>query len=145
MIIGVFGFPNSGKTVYTWEFIYHKLLKEGSNFFIQRANPDGDRPLTSQGKSMRREQRIGGVFDEKFVDYVIKSALNLAKNFKIVYLDCGGMQSQENQRIIEICDEALVIGRNIDDLKSWQEFILTTKQIPIKFYLSSIEFNEINL
>lgn len=141
MIIGIFGFPNSGKTVYTWEFIYYKLLKDNRSFFIQRANPDGDRPLSSRGMAVG-EQWLGGVFDQKFVNWVIESALNLSKNFEFVYLDTGGMQSQENQEIIKICDEAIVIGRNENDLKSWQDFIINTKKIPVKFYLSSIEFEE---
>jgi len=143
-VIGVFGFPGSGKTTFVWEVLYPKLQKAGHNFFIQRANPDADRPLSSKGK-LAGVQKLGGVFNEEFVNWVIKSVESLRKQFNLVYLDCGGMQSEENKKIIEICDEAIVIGKEVKDLISWRDFILNTKNIPIKFYLSSIVFNEVNL
>ena len=135
-IIAVLGFPRSGKS--TWlSQQYQYLRSRGASFFVQRACPDGEGQWvfeSQNGKSLR----VKGKFDEVFVKWVVESAVNLAKVFQLVYLDCGGRQSEENRRIISIADEAIIIGKSLEDLESWAGFVRGVKNIPLKFYLSRV-------
>jgi len=120
-IIAVVGFPHSGKTTYLRKYLYNKLRSSGVSFFIQSANPDGEGQWTVESPN-GRQMRPKGEWDNRFVDWIIKSIKNLAKVFDAVYLDCGGKQSPENQHILQFCDEVLIIAKNGDDAYSWYKF-----------------------
>jgi CRISPR-associated protein Csx3 len=142
-IIAVLGFPKSGKS--TWLSQQYKiLLSQGKSFFVQRACPDGEGQWTFEAPN-GKELRVKGKFDEQFVNWVKNSAINLNKVFDVVFLDCGGRQSPENKSILEVVDEAIIIGRTKEDLKSWENFVKSVKSIPIRFYLSYLNNNgEVN-
>ncbi|MHA1832373.1 MAG: hypothetical protein ACTSV7_00140 [Candidatus Baldrarchaeia archaeon] len=137
VIIAVLGFPKSGKS--TWlSQQYNVLRSQGKSFFIQRACPDGEGQWTFEspnGKALR----VKGKFNPQFVKWVKDSALNLAKTFETVYLDCGGRQSQENAEILQICEGAIIIGRTLEDIESWVNFVknANSKVSIIACYLSS--------
>jgi CRISPR-associated protein Csx3 len=135
-IIAVLGFPKSGKS--TWLSIQYTTLRaQGKSFFVQRACPDGEGQWTFESEN-GKALRVKGLFDPAFVSWVKQSALNLAKTFETVYLDCGGRQSPENAQILEVCDAAIIIGRMLEDLESWANFVKTVRgPIPLTFLLSS--------
>jgi hypothetical protein len=138
MIVAVLGFPRSGKSTWLAQQ-YAALRSQGRSFFVQRACPDGEGQWTFESKN-GKELRVKGRFDPAFVAWVKESALGLAKVFQEVYLDCGGRQSAENAQILEVCDAAVIIGRSLEDLESWANWIKAIKpSIPLKLYLSSLE------
>jgi CRISPR-associated protein Csx3 len=135
-IIAVLGFPKSGKS--TWLSIQYTALRaQGRSFFVQRGCPDGEGQWTFESEN-GKDLRVKGQFDPAFVAWVKQSALNLARVFETVYLDCGGRQSQENAQILEVCDAAIIIGRTPEDLESWANFVRSVRgPIPLTFFLSS--------
>jgi CRISPR-associated protein Csx3 len=147
-IVAVLGFPKAGKSTWLAQ-MYSSLRAQGKPFFVQRACPDGEGMWTfesTNGKALR----VKGKFDSAFVDWVKSSALNLSKSFETVYLDCGGRQSEENKEILGVADRAIIIGRTVEDIKSWAIFVKAVKNIPLKFYLSALEgdrvvFKEVEL
>jgi len=136
MIVAVLGSPGAGKTTYLRKHLYPKLRKEGRQFFIQPANPDGEGQWTVE--SGDRHSRPKRAFTQRFVDWVIDSAPNLEEQFGLVYLDCGGRESEENRRILQVCDEAVIVGRSEEELDVWEQFVTETKSMPLAFILSDV-------
>jgi CRISPR-associated protein Csx3 len=134
-IIAVLGFPKSGKS--TWLAQQYQILRcQGESFFIQRACPDGEGMWTFESKN-GKEIRVKGKFDQAFVEWVKQSAIQLSKIFSIVYLDCGGRQSQENKEILQVCDRAIIIGGCLEDIESWLNWVKSVKEnVQIETYLS---------
>lgn len=143
MIIAVLGFPKSGKSTWLAQQ-YNTLRSQGKSFFVQRACPDGEGQWTFES-SNGKDLRVKGCFDPKFVEWVKTSALNLSKFFEIVYLDCGGRQSQENREILQICQGAIIIGRTLEDIENWVNFVKMANPALtiIATYLSSYDNNEV--
>jgi CRISPR-associated protein Csx3 len=135
-IVAVLGFPKSGKSTWLAQQ-YNTLRSQGRSFFVQRACPDGEGHWTFESEN-GKALRVKGKFDPAFVAWVKESALGLAKTFKEVYLDCGGRQSAENAEILQVADAAIIIGRNLEDLESWANWVKSIKPMPITFYLSSL-------
>jgi hypothetical protein len=98
-----------------------------------------------------KELRVKGRFDPAFVEWVKQSAIQLSKIFSIVYLDCGGRQSQENKEILEGCDMAIIIGKSPEDLESWANWVKSIKPMPTQLYLSildkdgQVKYQEVNM
>ena len=141
-IIALLGFPRSGKS--TWLAQQYQILRsQGKSFFVQRACPDGEGQWTFESKN-GKELRVKGRFDPAFVEWVKQSAVQLSKIFSMVYLDCGGRQSQENKEILEVCDMAIIIGKTPEDLESWVNWVKSVKEnIKTETYLSSYDGNQI--
>jgi hypothetical protein len=136
LIVAVLGFPRSGKSTWLAQR-YSALRAQGRSFFVQRACPDGEGQWTFESKG-GKELRVKGRFDPAFVAWVKSSALNLSRCFETVYLDCGGRQSQENAEILQVCDAAIIIGRTLEDLESWANWVKSIKPMPVTLYLSSL-------
>jgi CRISPR-associated protein Csx3 len=134
-IIAVLGFPRSGKS--TWLAQQYQILRsQGRSFFVQRACPDGEGQWTFESRN-GKWLRVKGRFDPEFVEWVKQSALGLNKIFDMVFLDCGGRQSEENKSILGICDAAIIIGRSLEDIESWINWTRNVKaDIQIEAYLS---------
>jgi CRISPR-associated protein Csx3 len=141
-IIAVLGFPKSGKS--TWLAQQYQILRsQGRSFFVQRACPDGEGQWTFESKN-GKEIRVKGKFDQAFVEWVKQSVIQLSKIFSIVYLDCGGRQSRENEEILTVCDAAIIIGRALEDIESWINWTRNVKaDIQIEAYLSSYDGYEV--
>jgi CRISPR-associated protein Csx3 len=135
-IIAVLGFPRSGKSTWLAQQ-YQTLRSQGKSFFVQRACPDGEGQWTFESRN-GKSLRVKGRFDPEFVEWVKQSALGLNKIFDMVFLDCGGRQSEENEEILKICDRAIVIGRSLEDLQSWITWTRNVKPdiYQIEAYLS---------
>ena len=136
MIVGGLGFSGAGKTCYLRAHLYPPLQASGASFYVLPANPDGEGQWIMREKD-RQNTRDARRFTERFVDWVIDSAPTLAEQFEVVYLDCGGLISRENERILSICDEAIIVSRNSEEFAEWEQFVSTCKAMAITQIRSS--------
>lgn len=108
MITFFSGLPKSGKSV-TLGAMYDKLREKGHSFFLERICPDCEGIWTLQSENGTDRARAhknglkdaGEFFSPAFVENKCRSLQGLARHFKTVLADMGGIPSPENARLVE--------------------------------------------
>ena len=129
VVIAVCGTPHSGKSVFL-HHLYKILASKTSDFFLQGVIIDGDGQWFFESPS-----EVAQKLRQKFKDYraysefIIKSIEGLKNTKKLVFIDLGGIPSEENAQILRHCDYYIFLARTDNDpkirklVKDWQNLL----------------------
>lgn len=132
-IITLAGPPKAGKSLIAGE-LYKLLREKRESFFIERLSPDSEGQWTYESgrqdlaRSLKNSlKEKGEFFSPAFVEFKCRAIRGLAKAFRLVILDLGGMPSPENRQFIKAACEAgqvlaVVLGRPSPARQAWEEF-----------------------
>ncbi len=135
-VVGVVGTPHSGKSVFLHN-LYTQLSQKTSNFFLQGVIIDGDgqwffkSPIASEIRQKFKDYQA-------YKDYTIKSIENLKKTKKLIFIDLGGIPSEENAEILRHCDYYIFLIRPDKPklIKKWQELLDSLDIKPLAIFES---------
>jgi len=142
-VIGIVGIPRSGKSVFL-AHLYQCLRKNGASFFIQRACPDGEGQWSAEApQEIVRKIRVKGKFDKEFIEFNKVAIQGLRRHFDIILVDLGGLPSEENRQLLQLCDYYILLARNDNDpkiqklLRDWRNLLTELKLRPIAEFISA--------
>lgn len=124
--IALMGPPHSGKSVLLNAMrirLRQSLLSEifHREVFILRACPDGegdffhDSPL-DEVMTLRYKYQ----FDDEFVDKMCKQLRSLMEEKRLILVDCGGRIDKRNQRIWNLCTNAIITSSDPAKIPEWR-------------------------
>lgn len=123
-VIAFTGSSNCGKSVLARALISElkklKSINFQNDYYLIRACPDGEGDWF--GDLLKDEYkvfRIKKVFDITFVKEIVKS-INKQKEYKkLIFIDCGGKISKENQNIFNICTHSILVYKDKKEFDHW--------------------------
>jgi len=125
IIVAFVGPPHSGKSVFIAEIFKYLQKTNKISFFLQRAAPDGEGMWSAESdQEIVKRIRRKGKFSEEFVNFVIESIKNLADQFKLVLVDCGGRITKQNYMIISSCTHFVVVSSDRSATADWLNFCI---------------------
>jgi len=149
-IILLAGLPKAGKSLLAGG-LYYALQQRGDEFFLERLSPDGEGVWTWDSGNLElarsiknRLKKAGEFFSPAFIQFKCQSLKTLAKAFRILVGDLGGVPSPENETLVRAAIEAatqahgkvipLVLHRKGQDPSSWIQFFagLGLNPIPVE-------------
>lgn len=129
------GLPKAGKSLLSGG-LYDLLRERGESFFIEKLSPDSEGQWTYESgkQELARGLKLllkekGEFFTPAFVERKISSIKSLAKVFKTLVLDLGGIPSAENASFIKAAKESsdslvvLLLYREGQNTEEWEEFL----------------------
>lgn len=114
----VCGPPHSGKSVFLANLM--RLLPPDS-FYLAFAAPDGEWHWSNFGdQDLVAAVRQKGKFTENFVGSMVEAIR--ANEQPLVLVDTGGVRSEANERIFDVCDACIILSSKSDEIVAWREF-----------------------
>lgn len=145
MIVFFSGLPKAGKSV-TLAEIYKRLRTLGESFFLERICPDCEGIWTGEapaGQDIARKEKnqlkaAGQFFSPAFITMKCRAIASLAKSFRLVLLDMGGIPSKENELFIQTAIDTGVSVRAVlmkpvgSDAADWEDFWARFHIVPLE-------------
>jgi len=114
----VCGPPHSGKSVFLANLM--RLLPPDS-FYLAFAAPDGEWHWSNFGdQDLVAVVRQKGRFSENFVGSMVSSIE--ANEQPLVLVDTGGVRSEANEAIFDVCDACIILSSKPEEIVAWHQF-----------------------
>lgn len=149
-VIGIFGDPNTGKSVLAYH-IFNEMKKRNLSVFRQEGDPSAptppwylETPCRETADALRRQAKTG--WCNKSAEWVASSLEGLKKSFDYVIVDLGGGRppeiriTPELEKILDKVDEGIILCQrgNTECKNSWRKEIAEKKpHIRIKAFCES--------
>ncbi len=125
-VIAFVGPPHSGKSVLInllSKVLSNSMTLESFNkdFYLIRACPDGEGSWSSEvDESISKIIRYKNDFDDEFVEKICTTIENLKQEKSLIFVDCGGKIDAKNQKIWNLCTDAIIVSREMADIPKWE-------------------------
>lgn len=114
----VCGPPHSGKSVFLANLM--RQLPPDS-FYLAFAAPDGEWHWSNFGdQDLVGVVRQKGKFSEDFVSSMVDAIC--FNEQPLVLVDTGGVRSEANERIFDVCDACIILSSTSEELVAWRTF-----------------------
>ncbi|MDH7515423.1 MAG: CRISPR-associated ring nuclease Crn3/Csx3 [Bacteroidota bacterium] len=125
-VIAIVGPPHRGKSV-LMRALRDAIKKRARpeifqrEIFLYRSAPDGEGDwFGDMPPNEAKLIRVKKVFDDEHAENAARDIRGLAKAKSLVFVDCGGKIDRRNQRILNECTHAVIVGSDERELSEWR-------------------------